>query len=131
LHHTTPQDLRAIFASAAQSFDHVWLYVIGGQGALIASNGSEAEPNAAKRERVRATAAKPRLQPFVALFNDGIDAVLEGEVLAPDVVARWTAGPGVLASTDDNLYLEYSTPKGNVLTSEAADSNLEYLQGLQ
>ncbi len=131
LHHTTPQDLRAIFASAAQSFDHVWLYVIGGQGALIASNGMDAEPNVAKRERVRAIAAKPRLQPFIALFHDGLDAVLDGEVLTPDVVARWVSGPGVLVSTDDNLYLEYSTPKGNVLTSEAADSNLAYLQGLQ
>ena len=131
LHHTTQQDLRAIFGSAAQSFDHVWLYVIGGQGALIASNGTDAEPTDAKRSRVRAIASRPRLQPFVALFDDGIDAVLDGEVLTPDVVARWVTGPGALVSTDDNLYLEYSTPKGNVLTGEAADANLAYLQNLQ
>ena len=131
LHHTTPQDLRAIFASAAQSFDHVWFYVIGGQGALIASNGPQAEPSEAKRERVRTTAMHPRLRPFVALFHDGIDAVLDGELLPPDVVGRWVSGPGVLLSTDDNLFLEYSTPKGNVLTSEAADANLAYLQALQ
>ena len=131
LHHTTPQDLRAIFASAAQSFDHVWFYVIGGQGALIASNGPMAEPSAAKRERVRATAAKPRLQPFLVLFHDGVNAVLDGELLTPDVVARWVQGQDGLASTDDNLFLEYSTPKGNALTSEAANTNQAYLESLQ
>ncbi|HEX8958162.1 MAG TPA: fused MFS/spermidine synthase, partial [Burkholderiaceae bacterium] len=131
LHHTTPQDLQAIFASAAQSFDHVWFYIIGGQGALIASNGSLAEPDGVKRERVRATAARPRLQPFVALFHGGIDAVLEGEQLTPETVARWVRGKNVPVSTDDNLYLEYSTPKGNALPAEAANANLAYLQNLR
>jgi spermidine synthase len=131
LHHTSPQDLHAIFASATQSFDHVWFYVIGGQGALIASNGPLAEPNAVKRERVRATAARPRLQPFLLLFHDGVNAVLDGELLTPDVVARWTQGKDVPMSTDDNLYLEYSTPKGNALTSEAANTNQAYLESLQ
>ena len=131
LHHTTPQDLRAIFASAAQSFDHVWFYVIGGQGALIAGNGAIAEPNDAKRDRVRAAAAKPRLRPFVALFHGGIDAVLDGELLTSDVVARWVKGKDVPISTDDNLYLEYSTPKGNALTGEAAEANMEYLRSLE
>ena len=131
LHHTTPQDLQAIFASAAQSFSHVWMYDIGGQGVLIASNSSAAAPDDAKRARVRAAAASPRLRPFVALFNDGIDAVLEGELLSPEVVARWVTSRGAIVSNDDNLYLEYSTPKGNALTSEVADANLVYLQGLQ
>lgn len=131
LHHTTPQDLQAIFASAAQSFSHVWMYDIGGQGVLIASNSSAAAPDDAKRARVRAAAASPRLRPFVALFNDGIDAVLEGELLSPEVVARWVTSRGAIVSNDDNLYLEYSTPKGNALTSEVVDANLVYLQGLQ
>jgi len=131
LHHTTPQDLQAIFASAAQSFSHVWMYDIGGQGVLIASNSSAAAPDDTKRARVRAAAASPRLRPFVALFNDGIDAVLEGELLSPEVVARWVTSRGAIVSNDDNLYLEYSTPKGNALTSEVVDANLVYLQGLQ
>ena len=131
LHHTTPQDLQAIFASAAQSFSQVWMYDIGGQGVLIASNSAAAAPDDAKRARVRAAAASPRLRPFVALFNDGIDAVIEGELLSPEVVARWVASKGTIVSNDDNLYLEYSTPKGNALTSEVVDANLVYLQGLQ
>lgn len=131
LHHTTPQDLQAIFASAAQTFDHVWFYVIGGQGALIASNGPLAEPDAVKRERVRTVAAGPRLQPFIALFHDGSDAVLEGELLSPDVVSRWVHGTNVPLSTDDNLYLEYNTPKGNALSGDVANTNLAYLQNLQ
>lgn len=131
LHHTTQQDLQSIFASAAQTFDHVWLYVIGGQGGLIASNSALAAPDEVKRARVREAAAKPRLRNFVALFNDGIDAVLEGEDLSPEVVARWVAGKDAIVSNDDNLYLEYSTPKGNALPNEAADTNQAYLQSLQ
>jgi spermidine synthase/MFS family permease len=131
LHHTTPQDLQAIFASAAQSFSHVWMYDIGGQGVLIASNSAAAAPDDAKRARVRAAAASPRLRPFVALFNGGIDTVTGGELLSPEVVARWVAGKGSIVSNDDNLYLEYSTPKGNALTSEVADTNLAYLQALE
>ncbi|HEY8024469.1 MAG TPA: fused MFS/spermidine synthase [Burkholderiaceae bacterium] len=131
LHHTTPRDLQAIYASAAQSFDHVWMYVIGGQGVLIASNSVHAAPDDIKRQRVREAAAKPRLRPFVALFNDGIDAVLDGEVLSPDAVARWVSSKDAIVSTDDNLYLEYSTPKGNALPGEVADTNLTYLQALQ
>jgi spermidine synthase len=130
LHHTTPQDLQSIFASAAQTFDHVWMYVIGGQGVLIASNSALAAPDDVKRARVRAAAATPRLRNFVALFDHGIDAVLDGEVLSPAAVARWIHSKDAIVSTDDNLYLEYSTPKGNALSDGAWHVNQDYLESL-
>ena len=45
LHHMQPLDLLYILNTLHQEFRYVWLYVIGGQGVLVASNVLEAQYN--------------------------------------------------------------------------------------
>jgi spermidine synthase len=80
---------------------------------------SDCPPNS---ETIRQLEDAPRLKATIGLFNAGLDGVLRGRMLTPDGLDRLIAdyrndtglAPSELVSTDDNLFLEYSTPKGNV-----------------
>lgn len=127
LHHMARSDMTTIVASARQHFRYVWIYVLGGQGLIVASNDPTATPDEARVERLRSIAASARLAPFVALFSDGLDSVVDSNVLQPQDVDRWLSSEHVLISNDDNLHLEYSTPKGNAMGAGVYDENLKYL----
>lgn len=124
LHHLTRRDLAVILQSARAELPHVALFLSGGQGILLAS----AEPLridyaalTALSDRLRGTEASRgipggdllTLQGKLLLDADGIAALIAEESAAEGVPAE------ALASTDDSLRLEYSTPRGN------ADDSLE------
>ncbi|HEY5962108.1 MAG TPA: fused MFS/spermidine synthase, partial [Polyangiaceae bacterium] len=118
LHRLSHRDIMSILLTLHRTFPRVWLYFLGKQGILIACKHDCAPTEAA----VNLLEATPRLNKTLAYFPDGVDAVLRGRLLTPDGVERLiddyqsTSGldEQALLSTDDNLYLEYSTPKGNV-----------------
>ena len=102
-----------------REFEHVALFYGGGQGILIASQS----PLAASEARVHAFeqlgAVKkviPDGRALLSLLDDvlltdaGLDAFLD-EKAAQAGIAR-----DAMISTDHNLYLEYATPLGNVLS---------------
>lgn len=128
LHHMTQADMSSIVASASAHFSHIWIYVLGGQGLIVASNSQDAMPSEAHIERIRQIAARPNLQPFVRLFQDGVESVLESNVLEPKDVRKWLSAEHPRLSNDDNLLLEYSTPKGNALGDEVYEANLKFLE---
>ncbi len=110
LHHIRPAELAAIVRTLLAVFPHVALFEGGAQGILVASD----KPLVASRARlarldrrldIQATLDGHRLE---ELFDDLIASDAELQRLADE------HGDGVL-STDDNLYLEYATPKGNVM----------------
>jgi predicted membrane-bound spermidine synthase len=109
LHHIRLADIATILASARAELPHVWLYVTGGQGILIACR-EECLPGPEALE-----ALERSLGPVVAGFG-GVEKLVSRRILDPAGVERFITRfgvPGRLYSTDDNLLLEYSTPRGN------------------
>ncbi|MBM4358591.1 MAG: fused MFS/spermidine synthase [Deltaproteobacteria bacterium] len=111
LHHIHRRELAAVLRTLHVVFPHAALFVGGNQGIIVASQS----PLVASRQLLDQLGAR-----------DGIRDTLGG-VKLEDLLGRMVlSGPeferfieesegGGLVSTDDNLYLEYATPKGNVL----------------
>ena len=125
LHHMRPIDLLYIINTLHQEFRYVWLYVIGGQGVLVASNASS-------------TTALYHLDGTTAANVDELTEeekkLREGLILAPedaDYLARKLRIPEFFVSNDNNLYLEYATPKGNAVPYDAFTKNIKMLEELR
>jgi spermidine synthase len=124
LHHLSPQDVLTIVATLRDSFRYVALYEIGGQGIVVATDDpAHAVPSDAAIARlsdspqlaqVRTIAKRPvsELRDSLLLDAAGVDRF----------IGAFGGNPATWASTDDNLELEYSTPKAN-----ANDGTLTFL----
>jgi len=112
LHHTTLRDVASQMATARAVFAHA-AFFIRGQGVLVMS----AQPLRARPD----AEADARLDDLV-LADESLDAFIE------DVCAKEDLSRESLLSTDDNLRLEYATPRNNV---PAAASVVDVLRGLQ
>jgi spermidine synthase len=115
LHHIRRSELAVIVRTLRGVFPNVALFVGGSQGILVAS----AEPLVASRARLDRLAERPSIR--ATMSGEHLEDLL-GELVASgedlDRFVRETEEGGPLLSTlstDDNLYLEYATPKGNVL----------------
>jgi len=124
LHHIYSLDLASVFASIRAAFPHVLLYVGGHQGILVASD----DPLVADPDKLRRWCADPAFARGCATAPDGdLPALLKSRLLdsdgldrfVEDVAAKHGFLPEELISTDDSLYLEYATPRGNVLPDES------------
>jgi spermidine synthase len=140
LHHVTQRDFATILGSMRRHFPHLALYYGGGQGIVVASLA----PLRASQARALAFQNDPRVERTLpeAYGPDGVVARRELYSLVDDVLlvnedvdrflesAAVAAGKpiGELVSTDDNLYLEYATPRGNVLPWSARDELVATLQ---
>ena len=118
LHHVYQRDFATIVGTLRSEFKHVALFYGGGQGILVASEA----PLAASIERLNALAEQPAIQRV--LSDDRHLADLTGDILALDAgldafLDESANQAGIdrsqLVSTDQSLYLEYATPRGNVL----------------
>jgi hypothetical protein len=110
-------------------FEHVWLYFIGTQGMIIAANGSVAHPSVRNAAIVDSA---PGLKELLASIGGSARDLLKTRLLDPagtDLFLSSFGMPGPYwISTDDNLKLEYSTPRGNVLDgAQSIESNIELL----
>ncbi len=118
LHHLRPRELGVVVRTLRRAFEHVALFEGGAQGILVAS----ATPLVASRARLERLDALPAVQetterPLVEHLGALIASDAELDRLVEDL-AREHGGP--IVSTDDNLFLEYATPKGNVLDYAAS-----------
>jgi spermidine synthase len=116
LHRLSRVDVLSILATARSVFPSVWLYFAPNQGVLVAC-AWDCRPSEATVGRLAAT---PMLAADLA-FVGGVARLLDERLLGPAEVDRliessreWGLAPEDLVSTDDNLFLEYSTPRGNV-----------------
>ncbi|MFT3776149.1 MAG: fused MFS/spermidine synthase [Minicystis sp.] len=124
LHHIRRRELSAIVHTLRGAFAHVALFVGGEQGILVASDA----PLVASAAHLAALEKRPSLQMTLSgkKMVDLFDELLASEQELDRFVAE--TGPDVALSTDDNLYLEYATPKGNVLNYHTSlDATLEML----
>ena len=117
LHHVHRRDFATIVHTLRHVFPHVALFYGGGQGILVASQRRSRFGGAPRRARARPRCARdharrrplPELLDDVLLVSAGLDRFLAESARLASVLAR------ALISTDHNLYLEYATPRGNVL----------------
>jgi spermidine synthase len=118
LHHVYRRDFATIVNTLRHSFRHVALFYGGGQGILVASDAplvaSESELHALEHQQ-KMRAIIPHQRPLLDLFDDllmvddGLDRYLRDSAKLAGI------GMEDMLSTDHNLYLEYATPRGNVL----------------
>lgn len=125
LHHLRLIDALYVIGSVRSQFRYVWLYNVGGQGIIVATNDSAAQPSDAAIARMDTT---PALAPWRGGYPDGFGVLKNMAVLTPESTDRLLASQNLpaaeLVSTDDNLRLEYGTPKGNALNGPASSQEL-------
>jgi hypothetical protein len=116
LHHISPFDVTRILASVRSEFRYVWLHLIGRQGIIVASDDPSTRPTAGNAALLRKT---PSLDSVLAILGADPATLLGGLLLDPAGTDRLLSSFGLpekyWVSTDDNLRLEYDTPKGNAL----------------
>ncbi|WP_437792512.1 fused MFS/spermidine synthase [Sorangium sp. So ce693] len=127
LHHIRRRELAVVVRTMRSAFPHVALFVGGAQGILVASGA----PLVASGARLAGLDARPSLQATLAgaRLEDLLDALVASDDDLDRLVADAAEDGGPIVSTDDNLYLEYATPKGNVLPYGASlDATLALLE---
>ena len=130
LHHMSRLDLLTVLSTIRAEFSQVSLYAIGGQGILVASNeATQAAPQAASLQALRDT---PGLAAVRQLAHRDLDSFANDLLLDTPGIDRFIFDNGIdrsaWLSTDDNLALEYSTPKANAGDNPTtADANRAYL----
>jgi spermidine synthase len=129
LHHTNRRNLATVLGTVRSAFPHVLLAVVEHQGIIIAGTKPLTVTHQHMRELERLGYVKDALagrRPLdlvrgIVLDESGIDAFVhdvaeENGLLAPRLV-----------STDENLFLEYATPRANVPTADDTPDTLAYL----
>ena len=116
LHRLSPQDIASVIATVSEVFENTWLYFIGQQGIIVACE-RDCRP---RLEYITRLDSRVELIRDIEPFQGSAAALLRERLLDPAAVAQFlkvyeeTLGEPPVISTDDNLYLEYSTPRGNV-----------------
>ncbi len=126
LHHLYTRDFATVLNTLRQEFEHVALFYGGGQGILVASD----QPLATSRARLGELGMRPGVR--ATLNGRQLEHLVHDVLLPPealdrfldDVASREGTTRAALVSTDENLYLEYATPRGNVLPWSSKE-NLE------
>jgi len=129
IHHMAPTDLLYILGSMRAEFRYVWLYMIGDQGIVVATNSAQAMPSEAN---IAAIDTHTQMKSEIEHYGGTAARLIDNLLLDPDGVDRLLASQGVpreyFVSDDDNAHLEYSTPKGNALnTEQSMDLNMQML----
>jgi spermidine synthase len=125
LHHVYRRDFATVVATLRSEFAHVALFYGGGQGILVAS-AAPLRASLARLDELEALPAMQRVLPdrrhLRELMGDilALDAGLDG-FLDESAELAGIERPE-LVSTDQSLYLEYATPRGNVLPWATRDA---------
>lgn len=119
LHHLRPRELAAIVRTLRSVFPHVALFEGGAQGILVASE----QPLLASSKKlefyeslpaIRETLDRPHM---VEIFEELLTSEDDLDRFVSDQATKDGEAP---ISTDDNLFLEYATPKGNILEYQSS-----------
>jgi spermidine synthase len=126
LHHMNQMDLIYILGSIRSEFKYVWVYFSGGQGVVVASNSKRAVDN----ERAVQLLEK---SPSTGVYKLDVREIQKRLIADPAridaLLSEFDPTLQSIVSTDANLYLEYSTPKGNAVREDTVSKNLSLLRG--
>jgi spermidine synthase len=118
LHHIYRRDFATVVHTLRSVFPHVALFYGGGQGILVAS----ASPLRASQNRLAALEATPQMSAvhppdrrLYELLGDVLAAGAGLDRFVEESAQEANVPLDELISTDQSLYLEYATPRGNVL----------------
>lgn len=116
MHHLSGMDLLHIMATLRSEFKYVSLYLMGSQGILVATNSAaKAAASPVAMQTLRETAS---LSDVMRIAGRTPEAMAQDIFLPAPSVDRFLTEVGIeprlWISTDDNLRLEYDTPRGNV-----------------
>jgi spermidine synthase len=126
LHHIYPVDLASIFASIRAVFPHVALYMAGNQGVLVAAES----PLTGDRKKLDGWCRNAQIARACKTFPaNNLTHLLDKRILNSAQIDTFVAAqakahdllPEHLISTDDAPYLEYSTPRGNMLSHQSGE----------
>ncbi len=115
-----------MFASLNQVFPYVELWLGGQQGILVASKQPFRLPTDFSAYPMPAQVLAKKLTPF------GMEELLKSRLIRADQmrsVIDSLGGANVKIADDNNLRLEYSTPRGNVL-DEAFAENIRTIRAM-
>jgi spermidine synthase len=120
LHRLSPIDILTIIGTLRSEFRYVTVYMIGSQGIIVATNDQlRAAPSERAMEMLQQA---PGLADVRRIAERDIAELPRDILLGSEGVDRLIASfgdePSLWWSTDDNLRLEYSTPKANVNDGE-------------
>lgn len=128
LHHIRPRELAAIARTLLESFQHVALFKGGAQGIIVATNGT------LRASRARLAELDKRPDIHETMNGQPLESLLDELLLSDGDLQRFCEdverqNGEVIVSTDDNLFLEYATPKGNILEyNSSLKETLELLE---
>jgi spermidine synthase len=125
MHHVHRKDFATLVHTLRSVFPHVALFYGGQQGILVASmqplSASEARVTALQ-QRPEVIAKTPGNRPLMSLLDDVLVADSDLDRFLEDSAREAGEPLSELISTDSNLYLEYATPRGNVLPWSAREA---------
>lgn len=132
IHHMRTEDLLVILNTAAQVFPHLAFFLGPEQGLLIAS----ASPLECDYRQIEALDANPDVRSELRILKLPSLASLLGELMlygeslraALACLPRLWGLSSDFASTDFRPYLEYQTPKGNTLTYDPTETNIQFMR---
>ena len=118
LHHILPKDFASIMETLLSEFKSVLLFYGGGQGIVVAAN-HHLSTRAAHLEALERLPSLKSVRPQGRTFDDLLDDVLLTRTGLESWLSMVAKREGYqrrdAIATDDNSYLEYATPRGNVL----------------
>jgi len=130
LHHLNPTDVLSVLASVRAEFQFVNLYLHGGQGVIVASNDpARASPRADALDKLATSSSLAEVRRIVEAPVSQLEASLLLDAPGVDrYLQSWILPPEYWASTDDNMQLEYSTPRANANDAKASfEQNMQIL----
>jgi spermidine synthase len=129
-HHMRRRELASILGTVRAVFPHVVLYAHGNQGIIVAG----ARPLVMSRARTHLLRERPAVARLLGpdrMLTDFADDLLATDEALDRFVADSAREVGLasadLISTDDNLYLEYATPKNNMPGLPSIDETIDLL----
>ena len=124
VHHIGPNELCSVIATLRSVFPHVSLWYFGGQGILVATmEPQELSPRfvAELEKRNLALGWAP------GEYDRRLLTLLGSRLLAPEDVTALVARHRFVINTDENRYLEYSTPRYNITHVDWRSHNVQVL----
>lgn len=128
LHHIGTEELLSVISTLRSVFPVVTLWVVGGQGILLATEGPQVLRGAAlhrvqARRQALGWASDAEMQRQVA-------QIVAQRLLAPEEVAQIFLSGEFVINSDRNRYIEYATPRFNYDRTEWEKVNLVRMAAL-
>ena len=118
MHHMNPNDFNIILNTIRSEFQYVNVYYIGGQGIIVATNSEKHKD--LNQNTLKNLNNNKALNEIRKYYEDDFKVIEDKKILNSESTDKmllkiYGKNTNFFVSNDNNLQLEYSTPKGNAL----------------